>query len=66
VLLTPKNATAAEAAKAKRYCVDVGALTVPQPALYAAGDDGLSEADIEAVLEVGDAVADRSHPERWC
>ena len=66
MLWTPKNATAAEAAKAIRECVEVGALTVPQHALDAARDDGLSEADIEAVLEVGDVVADRSHPERWC
>ena len=52
--------------KGDPYCVEVGALTVPQHALDAARDDGLSEADIEAVLEVGDVVADRSHPERWC
>lgn len=64
--MTPRNTSPSEAAKAIRSCVHVGALTITRHAFDAARDDGLSEADIEDILERGDVVADREHDDRWC
>jgi len=66
VLLTPQNTSPAEAVKAIRLCVEMGALTITQHAREAADDDGLLEADIEAILAAGDVTANRAYADRWC
>lgn len=65
MLMTPKNTTPSDAAKAICYCVQVGFVSIIPHAYEAMADDGVDELELERILATGDVAANRSHPDRW-
>jgi len=66
MLMTPKNTTSTDATKAIRDCVQVGIVDFAWPHAHEAmNDEGIDEDDVFDVLERGEVIPDRNHPDRW-